>query len=509
MTTRSWKLGAAFGAMLYAFAVPAFGQDSTTTKQPKTVQPKSERDQAVETMPTWEAYDTNFDENLEETFFRLSRDFVSTSELGVRRLGSVPIWPRGDLKIGPVRILPYIREAIEYESNFFLQPDTGPTQHEHGRETGWTHVNQAGFFADTALAGGRARISASVDSIWNVRYKDDHPDEWELDSQLGGTYRWNCGLWITAGVALERRDDPADFEVTGQKFQRTNRRFFVNWGMDRDFIFGSKVQFEMGVAVRNVEADEVEFSDIDRTESTYFAKASYPFWKKTTRIFVLGTLREDVRNSDRINDGYVGGTAIGMEGSIPMGEGEYRGLRGQVSVGFQSAVYEDDTYFRGSEEFIADDNRRNSNVSVQAALQYVMSTRTSADLRYLRSNQFSTRGNYQIVDRVDLTFSHNFTRQLVGRLAMYAEHAAPSGMLNPDTVDGPTPQSEDAPSVNYTGIGVGVRYAFTDWMDFDASFDIENRNAEKATSWKNYRGILGVTFYLNALTPRSRSASER
>ena len=509
MTKKAFMTGVVCGAALYAFAVPASAQDDAGTATAPESGKKSDRDAAVQTMPAWESYGVGGEESLEETFFRLSRDFVSTSELGVRRLGAVPIWPRGELKFGPVRILPYLREALEYDSNLYFQPDTGDGAKKDGRETGWTHVNELGAMADMALAGGRARISASANSIWSVRYRDDQPDEWTFDSQLGGSYHFPSGFWISGGVAWERRSDAADYSDVGRKFARTNRRGFLNWGFDRDILFGSKAKFEMGVSVRNVQAREKPFDNIDRQETQFFAKVSYPFWKKTTRVFLLSTYRIDARQSAALNDGQTGGLQAGIEGSIPLSEGDGRGIRGQVSMGFDSSLYDNGTYTRGSKRFVSDPNRRNTSLSFQAALQYVMSSRTTMDLRFLRTNQFSLHGNYQITDRLDLSASHNFTRKLTGRISAFLEHSDPSGLFNPETVDGPTAQTRNATPVNTTGIGTGFRYAYNEWMDFDASFDIQNRNAQEERSGKDYRGILGVTVYLNALTPRPRQGAER
>src|SRR5438132_908307 len=95
--------GTLAGACLCAFAVPALAQDSG--------QPTTDRDNAVNTLGTWGSFGAaDEQETLEETFFRLSRDFATTTEGGIRRLGSVPIWPRGDIKVLGIRILPYLRE---------------------------------------------------------------------------------------------------------------------------------------------------------------------------------------------------------------------------------------------------------------------------------------------------------------------------------------------------------------------------------------------------------------
>lgn len=520
MRNKNWKLGAAVaGISLYAFSASAQAQEVTGTppqpaparqatpaKPARTTAAKSDTESAVATMPTWEAYGSNDPQTLEETFFRLSRDFVSTSELGVRRLGAVPVWPRGDLKFGPVRLMPYLREGVEYESNFYKQPETGPGSNKHGRDAQWSHVNEAALFADTILCGGRMRLSGSVHSIWTNRYDHEKADSWEFDGQVGGSYRWPSGVWVSTGIAWERRNDAADISEINGDFDRVNRRLFFNAGMDRDIIFGSKVQLEAGVATRNADARDLIYDDIDRTETTFHIKASYPFWKKSTRIFALGTYRLDSRQSESINDGNVFGFDMGMEGAIPLREGEYRGLRGSVSIGFQSALYSNDEFTRGADTIIADENRKNTNLHIQAGLQYLASPRTTFDLRYVRTNQFSLRGNYQITDRVDFSCTHNFAKNLVGRASIFGQYSDPSGQVAQETIPG-NDYSSAAPNIGTTGAGVGLRYAYNEWMDFDCSFDVENRNAESERSYKNYRGELGVTIYLNALTPRPRSSA--
>src|SRR5882724_5259525 len=105
--------GLAAGALLYAFAAPALAEEDgtspannappapapaptatdTTAPAPTTTPAKSDKEAAATTVPTWESYGGGSTESVEETFFRLSRDFVTTSEDGFKRLGSVPIWP--------------------------------------------------------------------------------------------------------------------------------------------------------------------------------------------------------------------------------------------------------------------------------------------------------------------------------------------------------------------------------------------------------------------------------
>ena len=513
MTKMGLKLsGVAAGACLYAFALPAMAQDGVGATKPTDAAAERDRDAAVKTMPTYEAFGVGETETLEETFFRLSRDFVTTSEDGFRRLGHVPIWPRGELKVGGFRILPYVREAVEYQRNFYLHANTGPSSSDHGRKGQWTHVNEAGILADTALMGGRLKIAASAVSIWNVRY-NEVKDTWEMDAELGATYRWPAGAWVSGGVSYTRRHDPNDLPVNTARFgnddfSRTDLESFFHFGFDRDIFFGSKLRFEFGINSKDSGASDSGYEDLNRTETTVYAKASYPFLRDTTRLFAIARYRFDNRQSESLNDGKTFGMDVGIEGSIPLRQGEYRGLRGQVSVGFDSSLYSDDRFQRGTDTIIADENRQSSHLRLTAALQYLMSPRSTVELRYLHQTQFSFYGNYQVVDRVDLSFSHNFSRQLTGRIGIFYEHTDPSGHYPQETIP-PSPYTNGSPNVNREGIGAGLRYAFNEWMDIDLSADVENRNDHTDKTYRNYTGVLGVTFYLSALRPRGRTAISR
>ncbi len=469
---------------------------------------KAATEEVANELPKWESYGSGNDQNrLDETFFRLAQDFVSTSEVGVRRLGHVPIWPRGELKFGAIRILPYLREAIEYDSNLYRKSVTGgPTSGDprrKGRQTGWTHVNQVGALADTLLNGGRTRISLSVDSRWNVRYRQDQPDDWEIDSQIGVSHRISDALWTSVGYAYERRSDPIEIQNT-RRFKRTNNRAFFKLGADKDILMGTKLRYEAGVDYRDVNSKENSLDDNSRTETTFYGKLSYPVWRKTTRLFTRVTYRNDRRDTDTLNDGSLWGWDAGIEGSIPLKEGGYRGLRGQLSFGFESAQYDNNNYRDGNQDLQRDDKKRNTSLRVNAALQYIMSPRTTMDLRYGRNNQFSYYGNYQIVDRLDYIFTHSITAKLVGRFQTFWEYSNPSsGYNSPTYADGTRPRNQArVGTVTRGGVGVGFRYPIQEWVDVDFSIDYERRNGYRSRdSYTNYRGILGLTFYFSGLNP--------
>ncbi len=497
MTKGKTGMLAAAAIGVFSLVVPAVAQDAGST---------SARDDAVRDLPTWEPYGASNADTVEETFFRLAQDFVTTSELGVSRLGHVPIWPRGDMKIGNVRVLPYFREAIEYDSNLFKENQAGArdlpsSDGRDGRESGWTQVHQLGFLADTMLMGGRLRLSLSTDQQWRERYREDHPSDWEGSAQLGARYTFNRNVWASAGFSYARRSEPIENQFES-RFKRTNQGAFASVGLDGDPFFGTKLNYILRIDSRDAESRDPSFDDLDRTETTYSFEANYPVWRETTRAFARARYRADNRESQRINDGDVSGFDFGIKGSIPLTvtDGVSGGLRGTLSVGFDHAEYESGGFTDSGVAFRRDDGDDDTSLHVEASLQYLMSSRSVADLRYLRTNQFSFRGNYQIVDRVDFTLTHNITRRLVGRVATYYEHTSPTGTLIPLRADGSAQLlNQHNRNVNRGGVGLGLRYPIEDWVDLDVSVDYERRNSAHESSFTNYRGVVGLTFYLSGL----------
>lgn len=517
MKNPRWSLsGVAVGVCLYALASPAAAQEEPTEPkkdeakpdaetQPQeqpTTPPKSDAEKAIEDVETYETGEGNKPEALQEAFFRLQRNFVATSDDGFKRLGTVPLWPRGEFKVGDVRLFPFLRQAAEWESNYYRTTDNEQAQ--------WTHVNEAGVLADLALMGGRLHLSAGGDAIWRMRYGSDAPDDtFDIDSQFNVEYTWPSGLWVKGGVAYIIRNDPDELPSVGAtNFERTQTRTYFTIGTDRDIFFGSRFRFEMGVQTNNEVADDSIYSDLDRNEDIVYVKASYPFLKDTTRIFGLARYRWDNRDSEAINDGQSVGFSVGLEGSIPLSQGAYRSLRGQISVGFDTAVYDNNEFQSGSTTVVADPNEDATTANVIVGLQYLMSPRASIDLRYLHQAEFSFYGNYQIVDRVDTNFTSNLTRRLTGRLSAFFEHTDPSGTYPRETIP-PTPGTQDAPNSSRYGLGAGLRWAWTDWVDIDVSADVERNRSDVSTNdYNNYRAVIGLTFYLNALTAKPREAAE-
>lgn len=529
LTTTARILAVAAGL---ALASPATAQDAS--RPPRTVTtaaPTSPREEAVRTMPTYDAFGAGATASTAESSERISRDFSSMAELGARRIGSVPVWPRGDLSLAGIRIMPYLRTGLEWESNFYRTSSRGARTSAEANDSAWTHSNSAGVLADTALAGGRLRLFASMEAEWNLRYDngdgridtktgqlvgDEKADTFEFDGLLGASYRWQSGVYVRGGLGYQRRAEPIDVDPRPdfftREFQRTNRRSFLVWGLDRDILFGSKFRFEGGVSTRDAIGRERGLDSMDRTETTYYLKASYPFLRETTRLFGRARYRQDERESKRINDGGVYGFDAGLEGTIPISEGESRGLRGQVYVGFDHALYEDETYTEGANLVTRDENSEASNVAFGAALQYRMSRKSTWDLRLLRQNQFSYHGNYQITNRADLSFNHQLTPVLNGRIEGFYEYDQYAGRISQESRptfpgDPRIPRTDKYPGAVRFGGGFGLRYRLNDWADLDGSYSWERKN-HRFSGFSNHAANVGITVYLSGLRARARTDTD-
>jgi hypothetical protein len=499
-------MAAAVGLGVFTLVTaPAFAADSE----------ESARAEAMNQIPTWAPYGTGNPDNLQETFFRLQRAFVLTSELGGQReLGSVPLWPRGSLKFGRVRILPYLREAAQWESNFF-RIDTTPRSGAHpnaaprtrGRDGAWTHTNQIGAMADTLLDGGRLRLSGTVESKWDLRWseEDTHKDDWNFDGALGAAYDISRDVWTSVGYRWQRRSGPIETNLT-RRYQETNQQIALDLGHDNLFT----KNFKARVGVQAIDVDPTKQNALDRsdrTEVNYIARLSYPFWRETTDLFIQGRYRDENRESDELNDGSVTSLDFGISGAIPLAGNEYGGVRGEVSLGFDHGSYENGTFNRGTQVLIRDEDNKDTSLNVRARLQYIMSPRTDWDLTLFRGNQFSYHGNYQITTRTELAFSHNWTCKITTRAAAFWEHVDPSGVTSQKSaLTGYTGLRESGPQPSWDrfGFGFGARYPLEDWLDLDASIDTERKNATPARSFQNYRAIVGLTFYMAGLNPPSR-----
>ncbi len=480
---------------------------------------RTARAEALKEIPKWETYSAEDSGSLEETFFRLQNSFALPAETGSRALGSVPFWPRGSLKFGTVRILPYLRQAVSYESNHFRTNETPrrgthPTAspRSHGRDGSVTHVNQIGAMADTLLDGGRLRLSGAIDSQWLLRYASEsrHADDWDFDGQLGASYAINKDIRAGIGYRWERRSDPMETNASS-RFRRTNQQAVANLSYANIGVRGLKARF--GVTTRDVDAsksNETALNRHDRTEIEYKLRASYPVWSESTDLFVQGRYRTEERESDEINDGDVYGMDFGMSGAIPITRNEYGGLRGEVSFGFDSGSYENETYNRGSQVLIRDDSDDETNLSVRGRLQYIATPRTSWDMTVFRGQQFSLHGNYQIVNRLELNVTHNASCKLVSRIGVFWEHVDPSGLVSPKSaLTGNTglKNQQEYEDWDRFGVGVGARYPIEDWLDVDGSIGVERKNSYESRSFSNYSAQVGLTLYLAGLNTASMRRS--
>ncbi len=411
-----------------------------------------------------EAY---LEEQSQEAFLRLAEDFIYTTEIGTRSVGSVPVWPRGALKLGPLYVFPYLLGQLSWTNNVFDQ--------ENDRSS-WYFTEGGGFTGQYPFLGGKGNVSFGAD-YRHLDYlnRDLSYSEWVLGAGLG--YRFAMGLWMKGGVKWERLVDPIGIEFAG-KLRRDQFSPYFDMGMDN--VLGNKFNVEAGFDAHTADFDGREFKTGEYVEYDAHLKVSYPFVKNTSRVYVRYDYIWRDADSSRIND-LSGGHALnaGIEGKIPLTESER--LLGFLEVGYRRDLFDSPRTLRiGSARIGTDDDRRRGGIVGGVGLRYLVGPRTSAELRLNRNLQFSTRSNYQMNERVDLGVTHNLLDRVVTRVGAYLEHSDPS----------------QGASMSRWGVGAGARYVLMDQIDLDLALDYGRRNTSReGYDSDTFTGTFGVTVY--------------
>lgn len=463
-----WAVSATALIMILALTGPVLAQAADAKAG-------ADKDEAISKVPTYEEREMILDETPQESFLRLAEDTIFISEIGVNSPGSVPLWPRGAFKAGPVLVFPYVVGKISWTNNVFLQ--------ERDRSS-WFATEGAGFTAEYAFLGGDADIHFGADYIHRDYFNRDLSySEWVAG--LGMGYRFPMGLWLRGGVKWEHLNDPVALEYRG-KMERD--QFYPYFDIGLKNAFGNKIDITFGVNSLRANFREDEFETSDRVDWEAFAKVSYPFFKETTRIYVKYDYVWSDRKAEVQNDlGNGQRLSFGMEGMIPFTRSER--LLGFIQVGYRNDRYAGQRTIRLSPTATGttDGDSNQGTVSVAAGLQYLLGANTSMFLKVLRDLQFSSRSNYQTLSRGDLTITHNCMRDLVSRFAAFIEHADPS---RGGTVVGETH------SFTRYGFGLGTRYLVMENLDVDLALDWHRRiTSQDGYAYHAFQGTLGATLY--------------
>jgi hypothetical protein len=386
----------------------------------------------------------------------LAEDYIFLSQIGSRGRGNVPIWPRGAMKLGPVQIFPYLEGRIGWTNHVY---------DDERRGSSWYATAGGGVAGKLDLAGGRADLTFGGDYRHTDYFAGENESYFEWTVGAGVAYRFGNGVWIKGGVKWEHLVDPVDLDEVGE-LRRDQVYPYIDLGFDD--AFGSKLKLEVGVDFFNAQYADREFDTSDRSETNAHVRLSYPFIQDTTRLYVQYDFYYGRRDSQRINDLDSGHEVSGgIEGTIPLTKSER--LTGELGFGYRNDLYAPPSTLNiGTGQYPTDDDRRQGIVTAYGALRYLMGPNTSFDLRLLRTLDFSATSNYQIVNRGDLSMTHNCLPNLVSRLTVFAENSDPSG-------DG----SQGAQDMTRFGFGVGSRFMIQDNADLDFAFNWSRRNTSR------------------------------
>ncbi len=463
-------------AGLFLAVQPAFAQNEgmeggTTGEMEVDGDEKTptDREEALNRVPTYEEDDTQYvelDTPPQDAFLQLAEDYIFLSEIGGRSRGRVPIWPRGEFKLGPILVFPYVEGRVNWTNNVFK---------EENDRSSWYVTEGAGFAGSWQFMEGKGAITFGADyRHFDYLNRDLSYSEWV--GGVGVSYQFPQGLWAQGGVKVERLVDPVAIEFSG-KLKRDQWYPYFDFGWNN--AFGHKIDVEVGIDYLNADFQEDGFDTSEREEWIAHLTVSYPFMRDQTKIFVRYEYLWSDRDHERVND-LEGGHQLtgGIDGVLPFTESEK--LVGIIQVGYRRDAYDSGTYVDGSDTIEKDNDENRGSLMLEGAIRYLPTERSSADLRIIRTLQFSSSSNYQMLTRLDLGYTQNIQRKVVMRGAMFFEHADPS----------------DARTFTRYGAGFGGRYLWMENADLDMSLDWSKRNSSNPGSdYDEFLASMGVTIY--------------
>ena len=426
-------------------------------------------------------YEDEYEEDLRERYFRISQDFIKPQLLGLGRIGEVRRWPHGMIKAGPFRFSPYLTAALGWQSNAFLQEDD--------EKSTWFYETRFGLTGDGSFLKDKLTIRGTGEFYYRNYTREGVHDDWEGVFGLSTKYTLPVGVWVEAGAVYTRLFDPVDEEDVPTRMRRDQMDYFLDMGLDEAFqrLVGRSWKLELGFDFRTRNFHDEEFSLGDRVEWDTHLRLSYVL-REDLDVYVEGTYGQIQSRSKRLNDSWHWNVDFGLDGSIDLTSSGR--LQGQIFVGYRADVYDETSAYQvGSQTFFTEDNEDGDQVTAGLQLRYLMGTRTTLTALYTRTTTFSLKGNYQNVDRFDMSASYIVMDGLSARISGYYEWDQPSNVAD----------------VYRYGAGAGVRYSINDFVDADLSYDVRWRNDmgnpsefpyARGVDYEDHRVILAVTFYL-------------
>ena len=437
-------------------------------------------DASIERAP---AYEETYEENFRERYYRITKDFIRPQRLGLGRVGQVPWWPRGTMRVGPLRVSPHLSASVGYTTNVNLEDDEDDRPRFDNVDESFFASTSVGALADGQFLKDKVRIRGAVEWEYTNYFNEDGRNDWQLTAGVSGRYEFDIGIWIELGVVYSRLSDPIDYQWVPTRARRDDMDYNLEVGFDRLFqrSFGRRWKFEIGFDVMTSRAVDTDFSLIDRTTYSARARVAYNALREVD-VYVQYRYQITQVDSHSLNDSDSHQIEVGLDGAYNLTKSGR--LQGIVFVGVRQTGWDpEDFYEVDGDDFFTEDNDPKTSIEAGLLIRYLMGTRTTIELSYVHTIAYQLRGNSQDVDRIDLSAMQLVMRDLIARIGLYAEWNQPSHGID---------------DVYRYGVGAGLRYAINDFMDADLSYDFRLRidTDINGVDYIEHMARLGLTFYL-------------
>jgi len=429
-------------------------------------------------------YEEEYEEDFRERYFRLTRDFINPQALGIGSIGRVPAWSQGILRAGPFRYTPFLEVSAGWSSNIFLDEgdDDDPiTRDQDERSSSYWQV-RTGLIGDARFFKDRLTFRSVIEALYRDHTRGSAADDWEGTFGLSGRYDFPIGFWVELGVTWYHLFDPIDQEDVPTRMERDTVDYSIDVGLDRALsrVFGGKLEISIGADVSTHNFHDHAYKMGDRQEVSAYIKVAYNVVRELN-AFIRYEHGFTHAFSHRLNDGENSKIDVGLDGAYPITKSGR--LLGTVFFGFRTDRFDDAEIYRvGSDRISTDTDDKKDDFHGGLQLRYLLGTRTTLSALYVHDTEFSLRGNYQTVDRLDLTGNYIVTRDLIVRAAVFGEIAQPSAVDD----------------VYRYGWGVGGRYKISDIVDVGLSYDGRVRvdTDINGSDYIDHQVELSLTFHL-------------
>jgi len=443
-------------------------------------------------------YEEEYREDLRERYFRLTKDFINPQALGLGSVGRVPAWGSGVLRAGPFRYTPFLEASGGWESNVFLDEgdDNDPISRERNERSSWYWQIRTGVYGDAKFMQDKLTFRTVAEVLYRDYTRESAPGNWEGTFGLSARYSFPIGIWAEVGGTWYHLFDPIGEEDVPTRMERDQVDFSFDVGLDQAIqrVFGGKLKITVGADMSHTNFHKHEYSMGDRQEFSAYIKVAYNVIRELD-AFIRYEHGWTNAGSHRLNDGFHDNIDVGVDGAYPITKSGR--LLGTVFIGFRTDRFDDAEVYRvGSDRLTTDTNDKQDDLHAGAQLRWLLGTRTTVSALYVHSTEFSLTGNYQTVDRLDLSVNRIIIPALTARAAVYGEIDRPSAVGESFRYE-PGGSTKVGRVYRY-GAGLGARYALSDFVDVSLHYDATMRNDTdiNGNDYINHQVELGLTFHL-------------